>query len=234
VQARFDHGAHGRLTEHDLGRFPGGSLFDRIGRALCVARCLPRKELYEAWEVARRVRRRLRGGRVVDLAAGHGLLAQIMLLLDDSSPDAVAVDSTIPPSSGKVHEALASVWPRLRGRVRFCRADLTDVELTAADVVVSSHACGGLTDDILALATAARAGVALLPCCHALAPERDALTGWLDGPLAIDVRRAMRLEAAGYRVSMQTIPSSITPKNRLLIGDAAESAVARTHSAQKL
>jgi hypothetical protein len=37
---------------------------------------VPRKELFETWEIARRARRRFRGGRVVDMAAGHGLLAQ--------------------------------------------------------------------------------------------------------------------------------------------------------------
>ncbi|MEQ1757675.1 MAG: hypothetical protein ABL986_05110, partial [Vicinamibacterales bacterium] len=59
--------SRGRLTDHDLGRFAGDTLFDRIGRELCHAGCLPRKELFEAWETARRVRRLLRGGRVVDL-----------------------------------------------------------------------------------------------------------------------------------------------------------------------
>lgn len=38
------------------------------------------------------MRRLFRGGRVVDLAAGHGLLAQLMLILDDSSPYALAID----------------------------------------------------------------------------------------------------------------------------------------------
>ena len=71
-------------TAHDLGRFPDDSLFHRIGRVVCGAGWLPRKELFEAWEVARRVRRRFRGGRVVDVCGGHGLLGQIMLLLDDS------------------------------------------------------------------------------------------------------------------------------------------------------
>jgi len=59
--------SRGRLTDRDLDRFPGGALFDRIARAACHAGCLPRKELYEAWEVARRVRRLFRGGRIVDL-----------------------------------------------------------------------------------------------------------------------------------------------------------------------
>ena len=55
-----------RLTEKETILFPSDTLFDKIGRAVCHANCLPRKELYEAWEVARRVRRRFRGGRVVD------------------------------------------------------------------------------------------------------------------------------------------------------------------------
>src|SRR5918995_1197923 len=102
----FSTSAKSRLTRHDLDRFPSGSLFDRIARAVCEAGCLPRKELYEAWEVARRTRRLFRGGRVVDLACGHGLLAHVMLLLDDTSPDAIAVDMALPPSSVKLHDDL--------------------------------------------------------------------------------------------------------------------------------
>ena len=70
--ARFDLSSRSRLTRRDLPRFTGETLFDRVARVVCEAECLPRKELYEAWEVARRVRRRMRGGRVVDLACGHG------------------------------------------------------------------------------------------------------------------------------------------------------------------
>src|SRR6478736_10152456 len=95
----FSPSSRGRLTDRDVARFPGGTLFHRVARAVCHAGCLPRKELYEAWEMARRVRRLFRGGRVIDLGAGHGLLAEIMLLLDDSSPSAVVIDKLLPPSS---------------------------------------------------------------------------------------------------------------------------------------
>jgi len=94
----FAPSSKARLTSHDLARFPAGTHFDRIARAVCAAGCLPRKELFEAWEVARRVRRRFRGGRIVDLCAGHGLLGQIMLLLDDSSSGVLAGDHRLPPS----------------------------------------------------------------------------------------------------------------------------------------
>jgi hypothetical protein len=217
----FSSSSKDRLTSYDLDRFAGPALFDRVGRAVCAAGCLPRKELYEAWEVARRVRRRFRGGRVVDLAAGHGLLAHLMLILDDSSPDAVAIDEAVPPSAATLAAALAAEWPRLSNRVHVVEGALTTIDLRATDVVVSCHACGGLTDVVLDRAAAAGARVAVLPCCHDLR-NNDAgpLAGWMDGPLAIDAMRAVRLEQQrGYRVWTQTIPAAITPKNRLLIGE---------------
>ena len=213
----FSPSSRGRLTARDLGRFAGATLFDRVGRAVCAAGCLPRKELYEAWEVARRTRRLFRGGRVVDVAGGHGLLAYVMLILDDTSPAAVVVDPKPPSSSAALHRALIAAWPRLAGRVTIHR-DLASIATAAGDVVVSSHACGRLTDLVLEHAAAARARVAVLPCCHDFAAcESGGLEGWLDRALAIDVVRAARLQAAGYRVWTQAIPSAITPKNRLLL-----------------
>lgn len=217
--AVFSPSSRGRLTDRDLDRFPDHTLFHRVARASCHAGCLPRKELYEAWEMARRVRRLFRGGRIIDLGAGHGLLAQLMLLLDDSSPTALVIDKTLPPSSARLHEALVRAWPRLSGRIAFVAGALEDVEILPTDVVVSSHACGSLTDLVLDRAVAARARVAVLPCCHDLATGDGAeLSGWVDGPVAIDIMRAVHLKQQGYRIWTQAIPATITPKNRLLVG----------------
>ena len=214
----FDPGARGRLTRYDLERFAGDTLFERIGRVVCQVGRLPRKELYEAWHVGRRVRRACRGGRVLDVAGGHGLLAHVMLLLDNSSPEAVVIDPAPPASSTALHRAFVAAWPRLEGRVTFVREAIRAVPVGATDLLVSSHACGALTDDILDAAVRASAPVAVLPCCHDLARcDAGPLGGWLDGPMAIDATRAMNLAARGYRVRTQTIPSAITPKNRLLI-----------------
>lgn len=208
-----------RLTEYDLGRFTGNTLFDRVARTVCQARCLPRKELYESWEVARRTRRRFRGGRVVDAGGGHGLLAHLMRLLDSTSSEALIVDRALPPSAAAIHDALARTWPALENGIVFHAKNLQDVPLLGTDVVVSSHACGALTDRILDAAVSARSRVAVLPCCHDLETcDPGAFTGWVDGPLAIDIGRAVRLERAGYTVWTQTIPAAITPKNRLLMG----------------
>jgi methyltransferase family protein len=222
----FSPGSKNRLTRHDLGRFDGDSLFDRLGRAVCEAACLPRKELYEAWETARRVRRVFRGGRIVDLGGGHGLVAHVLLLLDDSSPGAVVVDTAIPPSAAAVNAALTASWPRLVGRIAFTQASLTDVAIEPADLVVSVHACGALTDVVLGRAIAARARVAVLPCCHDVRiSETGGLEGWMDAALAIDAQRAARLARAGYRVRTHTISAEITAKNRLLLGEPDASSV---------
>jgi Methyltransferase domain len=215
----FSSSSRNRLTHHDLGRFGSGTLLDRLGRAVCAAGCVPRKELYEAWEVARRVRRVHRGGRVVDAGGGHGLLAHVMLLLDNSSPDAVVVDRKTPASAATVQATLVHAWPRLDRRVAFMESDVATFPLQPTDVVVSCHACGALTDHILDRAMAVNAPVAVLPCCHDFETCRTgSLGGWMDTSLAIDTMRAVRLERHGYRILTQTIPATITPKNRLLIG----------------
>ena len=219
----LDPSSRVRLKPTTARHFTGDTLFDRIARVVCEANCLPRKELYESWEIARRTRRRFRGGRVVDLACGHGLVAFLMLLLDDTSTAAVCADKRLPQSAQHLATAMVRAWPRLDGRVTYKECSVEAIELHEDDVVVSTHACGALTDVVLSQAVAAGARVAVLPCCH----DEDtcdvgALVGWVDLSLAIDVTRAQRLQAQGYVVHTQLIPETITPKNRLLMGERSE------------
>lgn len=218
----MNRSSRNRLTDKETFLFPSDSLFDKVGRAVCQAGCLPRKELFEAWQVARRVRRRFRGGRVVDLACGHGLAAALLLILDDSSPTALAVDLTLPASANKLYETLLTAWPRLEGRIEFMETSVEKVVLQATDLVVSVHACGSLSDLILEQAAKARARLALLPCCHNLnQADQGGLGGWLDGALAADVVRAQQLRNQGYKIFTQQIPIDITAKNRLLMAEPA-------------
>ena len=106
--------------------------------------------------------------------------------------------------------------------MQFVPSRLEDVEILPGDLVVSCHACGSLTDLVLDRAASAGARVAVLPCCHDLATgDAGDLAGWVDGPAAIDIMRAVHLRQRGYRVWTQSIPADITPKNRLLIGEKA-------------
>ncbi|MGD1973297.1 MAG: methyltransferase [Desulfobacterales bacterium] len=207
-----------RLTEKQIAAFPNNTLFDKIARAVCRAGTLPGKELFEAWEVARRIRRKYRGGRVVDLACGHGLLAHIMLLLDDSSEAALAVDLDFTENTKRLSQIIVDRWPRLENRIYYLNARVEDIDLNPNDIVVSVHACGQLTDTIIEAAVSAGAKLAVLPCCHdTKIGDLGGLGGWVDGPLAIDVTRAAQLRAKGYAVISRTIPEEITPKNRLLM-----------------
>jgi hypothetical protein len=218
----FDRRSRSVLTHRDLGRFPGKMLFDRVARTVCEAECLPRKELFESWEVARRVRRRIRGRRVIELAAGHALVAHLLMLLDATSESAVAVDAKPVPSATRLAQALVVRWPALAGRVERRVDQLTAIPIEAGDLVVSVHACGALSDVVLDLAIRARAAVALLPCCHNEdACDTGGLLGFLSVPLAVDATRVARLRAVGYEVHTQTIPAEITPHNRLIIGSPA-------------
>ena len=215
----FSPSSRARLTKYDLARFPAETLFDRIGRAVCHAGCLPRKELFESWEVARRVRRLVRGGRIVDLGGGHGLLAQVMLLLDDSSPEALVVDTSLPRSAGArarrpgCRVAAAGRPGRLRvGAARRGR-DPVDRRRRLEPRVRRPDRPGHRS-------CARRAGERRRP---ALLPRtRDVRRGRivrLGRPRARDRHPAgpIRLDAHGYRIWTQAIPAAITPKNRLLI-----------------
>lgn len=145
-----------------------------------------------------------------------------MLLLDDTSPSAVVVDPAAPASAGRIDEVLVAAWPRLARRVEYVRRKLDEVRLLERDVVVSCHACGALSDRIIAAAVAARTKLAVLPCCH----DEDTcdpggLTGWMDLALAVDSARVLKLGASGYDVRTQTISRGITPKNRLILAAPA-------------
>jgi hypothetical protein len=145
-----------------------------------------------------------------------------MRILDNSSDGALLVDRSFPPSASTLTDALVAEWPRLEGRVVRHAGPIDTVALHEGDLVVSVHACGALTDQVIAAAVTAGARLAVLPCCHDLeTADTSELTGWMPGPLAVDVTRAVRLRERGWKVWTQTIPQTITPQNRLLVAEKA-------------
>ena len=213
--------SRGKLTRGTAYEFAGDTLFDAVGRAVSAAECLPRKELYESWEVASRIRRRVRGRPVLELAAGHGLVSWLLQLFDPQTPSARCVDRQSPANAVRLEAALTERWPRLAGRVRWGEADLSRVTASPDELVVGVHACGTLTDRVLEIAIQARAAVAVLPCCHdgARSVQRTGgLEAWMPVGMAVDAVRALRLQAAHYQVYLRTIPEEITPQNRLILG----------------
>lgn len=207
------------MTRCALRFYEGNNLLARLGRAVCEAETLSRKEFFETWEVARRIRRRLGGQPVVEMAAGHGFLSMLLMILDDKIPTATCVDPRQTLSHERLLASLTRTWPRLEGRIHYRRQRIEKVALPTGAIVVSVHGCGTITDRVLDCALEARSPVAVLPCCHNFNTcDPGGLTGWLDPALAIDASRAARLSHAGYQVWTTTIPDDITPRNRLLMG----------------
>jgi len=220
-------GSRNKLTPSHARHYPGDGTLDVLGRALCAVGCLPRKELHEAFELASRVRRVFPRGRVVDLCCGQGLVAWCMLLLGDDDDTALAVDVRLPPNHGRVGDAVVAAFPRLAGRVTFAQARLQEVPIGPDDIVVSAHACGDLSDDVLARATAVGARVAVLPCCHRTRRRADLadLADVEDRALAIDRERVVALRARGLSVWTPSIPPEVSPKHRLILAASVGAAV---------
>ena len=216
AESAASHGLPGRgsnrLYANHLVEFPSnGTTLDRIARVVCRVGKIPRKEVWEAWAVARLVyahyweRRRKhqqqqqrqpclppftpRITRIADVAAGHGLLSWIVLILhaeatslnthdddDDydsstsSSPpplSAVCIDKNMPATADRLHEEMLHVWPMLQDAWDYVEGPLEGITTASPDVLLLGvHACGSLTDKILNQALTSRNNVALLPCCH--------------------------------------------------------------------
>lgn len=164
---------------------------------------------------------------VVDAACGHGYAG-------------LAFAALLAPGLGLRTRVLGIERDTDRAaeaRARARRAGVPDVEFVAADlacapfpdepdVVLGLHACGPAADALLAASVAARARrVLLVSCCHrkgAVALDRSGLPGGgLLGDRArqvvTDALRALRLEAAGYRVEpVELMPVHGTARNLLL------------------
>jgi hypothetical protein len=219
-----------RLRAADARHFAGNDAYNRVARATCRAdAAIARKELPECWAMATRVHAEFWRSaepprRVVDVAAGHGLLGWFVLALCCQArtplPVVYAVDERMPASAGKLRDAFGEAFPRLRAQHRYIVGDARDVEATGDTLVAGLHACGGLSDIVIDVALAGSSALALVPCCHSTKIPHDvdaAARVGLDE--AIDASRARRLAAAGWAVERDVLcPREITPKNGLILG----------------
>ena len=225
-----------RLRATDVRHFAGESTFHQVARAVCTAdAAIARKELPECWAMAERIhdefwRSAEPPRRVVDVAAGHGLLGWFVLALCAQArtplPVVYAVDERMPASAAKLRDAFGEAFPRLRAQHRYIVGDARDVAATSDTLVAGLHACGGLSDIVIDVALEGLSALALVPCCHSTKIPHDAAAAANVGlDEAIDAARARRLKAAGWAVERDTLcPREITPKNGLIL--ARPSAVA--------
>jgi methyltransferase family protein len=194
-------------------------------------------------ELERRVGR---GRLVVDAAAGKayvGLLATLLLgverlhVIERNPLQAEAARIALDRAASWSPAGPAATVPaagRARPDVRIVLGDVADPASWPArpDVVAALHACGPASDAILVAAAAAQARwILLVPCCYAASvpftqsaiaiadrlclPEQAEVRRRFVMSL-IDAERTLRLEAAGYEVTIGAfVPPTVTPHNLL-------------------
>eukprot|EP00970_Alexandrium_tamarense_P004969 scaffold808_cov196-Alexandrium_tamarense.AAC.106 len=170
-----------------------------------------------------------------DFCCGHGLTGQLFVACNPpgktaSHVRAVLVDQFQPQSHAVLRDIISEVCPWVSEEsVIFVSSPLEDYASTAVDsrdndasIVISTHACGSLTDGVIQIAIDSQAvALACMPCCY---------TGTADGApfgvkrmlgvgLAADVRRSFILQSHAYHVDFATIPKAITPMNRLIVAE---------------
>ena len=120
------------------------SLFDRIARAVCAAECLPRKELYEAWEMARRVRR-VSAAAASSTSAAATACSRTSCCFDDTSPARSWSIRRWRPRTSVCTRHFFALWPRLAGRVAFVERGIESVGRPATSSCPATAAGGSPT-----------------------------------------------------------------------------------------
>ena len=221
-------------------------LFCDLARVVCSTGVVPQKELHESWHMACSVHSEFPDYiRVADLAAGHGLLAWIFVLLARSAKTpilrtAVAIDIKRPKSADILAAAIIDHWPDLAGTFHYVEGSIDAVwsENGSKTLFVAAHACGSLSDRVLLAAINSQSALAIMPCCHSLRRQIQTLESLslasglqtytmdevvtsaskIGQPKAIDQVRIDALTAMGYKIIESTISEEITSFNRIIMG----------------
>lgn len=158
-------------------------IFNQLGRLCCQTGVVSRKEFLETYSAASVIHKHMFGGRVADIAAGHGLLAWFLLVMQHeyanngksggfSPRTAVCIDQSMPQAAQKIAAVCRDSLPHsVASQFTYVQADLRNCQPDASCLLASVHACGSLTDDIIDMAIQHGAPCAVVPCCHTVRPE---------------------------------------------------------------
>ena len=172
---------------------------------------------------------------IKDLCSGHGLTGMLFVACNPprgKSNDricAVLVDQSKPKSHDVLKEIISEVCPWVAGdSIKFVSSQMKNFAMSTSDIehsasiVISTHACGSLTDDVLKYATESEASaVAVMPCCYTGTDSGVpyGLRRMLGVSLSADIGRSFYLQDNQYHVDFASVPKVITPMNRIIIAE---------------
>lgn len=248
LKHELDLNSRRKLKPNDAQLFAhlGPGLLADIASVVCSAGVLPQKELFECWQMALCIQKEFPDcARIADLAAGHGLLAWILVLLARSGErrilrTAVAIDIKRPKSAALLAAAITKRWPDLEDAVHYVEGSIDAVHTPDGEgtLLVAIHACGSLSDRVLLAALNSQSAVAIMPCCHSLRKQTESLSmlalaagmpsekvddivakaSNASQPKVIDQFRIDALTAVGYEICEASISTKITAFNRIIMG----------------
>lgn len=266
--ATWQKGARHKLIASDAPLFEAAAqrgeedpLLCQVGATLSagLSHAVRRKELYEAHAAARLVSKHLlrdvvhataaegdsgvkpsHAMSIAELCAGCGLLSMFLALLEPRR-QAFCVDRQRSGLASRLLDCLSERWPRLRSQVsREERCIRNDCPVLPSEcAVVSCHACGLLSDDVIWAATqdGVKRPVLLLPCCFAnrrlwkQGPLPWERWPWLrggdvnrQGQSAVNDARVQHLAGLGYEAFLDAIDPEITGMNSVVVGIPREAA----------
>ena len=174
---------------------------------------------------------------VKDLCSGHGLTGMLFAACNppgrlSASIQVILVDRSEPQSHSILRDLISEVCPWVnKDTVQFVEADLDkyvakslscDVAPDEASIIISTHACGSLTDNVIRYAVESRAAsVSVMPCCYTGTAKGTpfGIQRMLGVSASADISRSFYLHEAGYHTDFAAIPKAITPMNRLIVAE---------------
>jgi len=167
---------------------------------------------------------------VYDLCAGHGLTGMLFAACNPPREDIIVrthlVDISEPPSHKVLKDLIAEVCPWIKNEVQFNTCSLKELHINdskdVCPIVIATHACGNLTDEVLDEAVSMNAcAIAAMPCCYTGTAKGSpyGIKRALGVAWAADIRRTQFLDSNQYHVDYSTIPIEITPLNRIILAE---------------
>lgn len=188
---------------------------------------------------------------IEDICSGHGLTGLLFSacnppgkLSNKTMLRTVLTDQIEPQSHSILKDCISEICPWIaeEGVVSFYASPLEDFTTHAAQkwmennsddssgtvgkkhatIVVSTHACGSLTDKVLQYAMKVQAAsLAVMPCCYT---GTDAgvpygVRRMLGVGHSADVRRCFELQEYEYHADFAAIPRAITAMNRIIVAE---------------